>query len=96
MDDLLKNTQTLTDIVSNPTSNRVEICAIIHSWESRRAKGGFTLLVFRRVQVALQMKEGTARPCMGDAMIIYQDFLFCTFIVTLISLLYQIFKDKKK
>ncbi len=29
-------------------------------------------------------------------MITYQDFLFCTFIVALISLLYQIFKDKKK
>lgn len=33
----------------------------------------------------------------GDTMITYQDFfLFCTFIVALISLLYQIFKDKKK
>ncbi len=30
-------------------------------------------------------------------MITYQDFfLFCTFIVALISLLYQIFKDKRK
>ncbi len=30
-------------------------------------------------------------------MITYQDlFLFCTFIVALISLLYQIFKDRKK
>ncbi|MDO5425787.1 MAG: putative holin-like toxin [Eubacteriales bacterium] len=29
-------------------------------------------------------------------MITYQDlFLFCTFIVSLISLLYQIFKEKK-
>ena len=33
----------------------------------------------------------------GDTMITYQDFfLFCTFIVALISLLYQIFKDKRK
>lgn len=32
----------------------------------------------------------------GDAMITYQDFfLFCTFIVALINLLYQIFKGKK-
>lgn len=30
-------------------------------------------------------------------MITYQDlFLFCTFIIALISLLYQIFKDKRK
>ncbi|MCM1468287.1 MAG: putative holin-like toxin [Alistipes sp.] len=30
-------------------------------------------------------------------MITYQDlFLFCTFIVALINLLYQIFKDKRK
>lgn len=30
-------------------------------------------------------------------MITYEDFfLFCTFIVSLISLLYQIFKDKRK
>ena len=33
----------------------------------------------------------------GDAMITYQDlFLFCTFIVALISLIYQILKDKRK
>ena len=33
----------------------------------------------------------------GDTMITYQDFfLFCTFIVALTSLLYQIFKDKRK
>ncbi len=32
----------------------------------------------------------------GDTIITYQDFfLFCTFIVALISLLYQIFKDKR-
>jgi len=32
----------------------------------------------------------------GDAVITYQDlFLFCTFIVALISLLYQIFKGRK-
>lgn len=33
----------------------------------------------------------------GMAMITYQDFfLFCTFVVALISLIYQIFKDRKK
>ena len=32
----------------------------------------------------------------GDAMITYQDFfLFCTFVVALISLIYQIFKGRK-
>lgn len=33
----------------------------------------------------------------GDEMVTYQDlFLFCTFIIALISLLYQIFNDKRK
>lgn len=33
----------------------------------------------------------------GLTMITYQDFfLFCTFVVALISLIYQILKDKKK
>jgi len=59
---------------------------------NHRAKGGFTPLVF---------SEGSSSPPderkEGDTMITYQDFfLFCTFIVALISLLYQIFKDKRK
>lgn len=34
---------------------------------------------------------------LGDEMVTYQDlFLFCTFIIALISLLYQIFNDKRK
>ena len=49
----------------------------------------------------LYFAEGSSSPPNerkeGDAMITYQDFfLFCTFIVALISLLYQIFKDKRK
>ena len=67
------------------------MCAILRTWENHRAKGGFTPLVF---------SEGSSSPPderkEGDAMITYQDFfLFCTFIVALISLLYQIFKGKK-
>ncbi|MCI8931004.1 MAG: hypothetical protein HFI00_09490 [Lachnospiraceae bacterium] len=32
----------------------------------------------------------------GDTMVTYQDFfLFCTFVIALISLLFQIFKGKK-
>ncbi len=59
---------------------------------NHRAKGGFTSLVF---------SEGSGSPPderkEGVSMITYQDFfLFCTFIVALISLLYQIFKDRKK
>ena len=59
---------------------------------NHRAKGGFTPLVF---------SEGSSSPPderkEGDTMYVtYQNFfLFCTFIVALISLLYQIFKGKK-
>ena len=75
---------------------RLEYILIVEFWklwynpikESQRAKAaypppleGLTLQSFR--------KEGLP-------MITYQDFfLFCTFIVSLISLLYQIFKGKK-
>jgi hypothetical protein len=56
---------------------------------NQRAKGGFTL---HFGGATLQTKERRAMP-----MITYQDlFLFCTFIVALISLLYQILKDRKK
>ena len=56
---------------------------------NHRAKGGFTLY-FGGANPPDERKE-------GDTMITYQDlFLFCTFIVALISLIYQIFKDKRK
>ena len=58
---------------------------------NHRGKGGFTPLVFCGGYNSPpdERKE-------GDTMITYQDFfLFCTFIVALISLLYQIFKGKK-
>ncbi|MDE6639700.1 MAG: putative holin-like toxin [Acetatifactor sp.] len=56
---------------------------------NHRAKGGFTLS-FGGANPPDERKE-------GDTMITYQDlFLFCTFIVALISLIYQIFKDKRK
>ena len=61
-------------------------------WETIEPKAALPLLFFA---------EGSSSPPderkEGDAMITYQDFfLFCTFIVALISLLYQIFKDKRK
>ncbi|NBI89618.1 hypothetical protein D3Z45_03215 [Lachnospiraceae bacterium] len=40
------------------------ICVILSIWENHRAKGGFTPLIFRRVQVALQTKERRAIQCM--------------------------------
>ncbi len=58
---------------------------------NHRAKGGFTPLVFFGGYYSPldERKE-------GDTMITYQDFfLFCTFLVALISLFYQIFKGKK-
>ncbi len=58
---------------------------------NHRAKGGFTPLVYCGGYNSPpdERKE-------GDTMITYQDFfLFCTFIVSLINLLYQIFKGKK-
>ena len=53
-----------------------------------------------KAALSLFFSEGSSSPPderkEGDAMITYQDFfLFCTFIVALISLLYQIFKGKK-
>ncbi len=67
------------------------MCAILHSWETIEPKAALPLLYFA---------EGSNSPPderkEGDTMITYQDFfLFCTFIVALISLLYQIFKGKK-
>lgn len=57
---------------------------------NHRAKGGFTPLFRRAKNPPNERKE-------GDAMVTYQEFfLFCTFIVALISLICQIFKDKKK
>ncbi len=69
------------------------MCAIFHSWETIEPKAALPLLFF--------LREGSSSPPderkEGDAMITYQDFfLFCTFLVALISLLYQIFKGKKK
>ncbi len=64
---------------------------MIYLWRgNHRAKGGFTLLFGGHKCPPDERKE-------GDAVITYQDFfLFCTFIVALISLIYQIFKDKRK
>lgn len=57
---------------------------------NHRAKGGLPSCFFGGCK-ALQTKERRALP-----MITYEEFfLFCTFVVALISLLYQIFKDKK-
>jgi len=67
------------------------MCVILHAWETIEPKAALPLLHFA---------EGSSSPPdkrkEGDTMITYQDFfLFCTFIVALISLLYQIFKGKK-
>ena len=65
---------------------------------NHRAKGGFTLPDLfggflcppEVIPLRYERKE-------GGKMITYQDlFLFCTFIVALISLFYQIYKDKRK
>ena len=69
-----------------------EYCVILSIWENHRAKGGFTPLVFSE-----GIKSPPDKRKEGDAMVTYQDlFLFCTFIVALINLLYQIFKGKRK
>jgi len=62
-------------------------------WENHRAKGGFTPLIFRRVQVALQTKERRA-----IAMYVtYQDLIqIGILVVALANLIYQIYKGKKK
>jgi len=57
---------------------------------NQKAKGGITSLFFGGYKSPPDERKE------GDTMITYQDFfLFCTFIVALISLLYQIFKGKK-
>ena len=62
---------------------------ILSAWENHRAK-------------AATLHHGGANPPdqkgnKGRAMITYQDFfLFCTFVVALISLIYQILKDERK
>ena len=62
---------------------------ILSAWENHRAK-------------AATLHHGGANPPdqkgkEGIAMITYQDFfLFCTFVVALISLIYQILKDERK
>ncbi len=67
--------------------NFTGIPVIIVPWETREP--GRLALHFGGATPPDERKE-------GGAMITYQDFfLFCTFIVTLISLLYQIFKGKK-
>ena len=62
-------------------------------WENHRAKGGFTPLIFRRVQSSPldERKE-------GDSMYVtYQDLIqIGILIVALANLIYQIYKGKKK
>jgi len=61
------------------------------TWETRELKAALPLLFFGGYKSPLDERKE------GDTVITYQDlFLFCTFIVALISLLYQIFKDKRK
>lgn len=61
---------------------------IVNKWETMEP-WRFCPSVSRRGNPPDERKE-------GDGMITYQElFLFCTFIVSLISLLYQIFKGKK-
>ena len=65
---------------------------MIDAWETTEPKGGLPLLFFSEGK-ALQTKERRAM----SMYVTYADlFQFCIFIVALVSLLYQIFKDKKK
>ncbi len=70
-----------------------EICAILHSWENHRAKGGFTLLDF-----AEGFKSPPDERKEGDIMYVtYQDLVqIGILIVALVNLIYQIFKEKRK
>ena len=71
--------------------NGAEICDILSIWESHRAKGGFTPLIFRRVRVALQTKERRV-----ITMVTYADlFQLLLLIVALVGLVYQICKGKR-
>ena len=73
-----------------PDSKKYVILSI---WENHRAKGGFTPLIFRRVQSSPpdERKE-------GDSMYVtYQDLIqIGILIVALANLIYQIYKGKKK
>ena len=69
-----------------------QICAILHPWETIEPKAALPLLYFA---------EGSSSPPderkEGDAMITYQDLIqIGSFIVALVGLIYQIFKDKRK
>ena len=60
---------------------------------NHRAKGGFTPLLLGGCINALQTKERRAI----RMNVTYADlFQFCIFVVALVSLCYQVFKDKKK
>ena len=74
-----------TSIVEHLAEKRIEA-------ENHRAKGGFTPLIFRRVQSSPpdERKE-------GDSMVTYSDLIQTEiFIVALVGLCYTIFKGKKK
>ena len=67
---------------------RIRFHAIMDVMGNRRAKAAYPPLSEGRPSRP-KRKE-------GDAMITYQDlFLFCTFVVALINLIFQIFKGKK-
>lgn len=69
----------------------LEKYAILRTWETIELKAALPLLFFGGYECPPDERKE------GDAVITYQDFfLFCTFIVALISLIYQIFKDKRK
>ena len=67
--------------------------AILSIWETIEPKAALPLFFIGGCANALQTKERRA-----IAMYVtYQDLLlFCTFIVALISLIYQILRDKRK
>ena len=66
------------------------MCAILPLWETIEPQAALPLLFFGGYNSPPDERKE------GDTMITYQDFfLFCTFIVSLINLLYQIFKGKK-
>lgn len=68
------------------------ICVILSVWENHRAKGGFTPLIFRRVQSSPpdERKEGYTR------YVTYQDLIqIGILIVALVNLIYQIYMGKK-
>ena len=69
------------------------MCAILHSWETIEPKAALPLLYFAEGITALRTKErGAIRMNVTYAEL----FQFCIFVVALVGLCYQIFKDKKK